>query len=148
MSVLDAAEVFSLNQAITTTTMSQNAYDTVVPRGAPKGPGAAVLLVQTTADFVGGTSLQVNLISSPNTDLSSPTVLESSPAYPPSALVAGSAIARFRWPQYLRGAEQRYLGLQYVVVGTFSSGSITAGLVLDVPGGAQGQSGLNLAPAS
>lgn len=149
MSILDGQQLFSQNQALTTGTVtSTNIYDTVVARGGPKGPAVAVLLAQTTADFVGGTSLQINLISSPNSDLSSPTVLESSPAYPPSALVAGSQVARFRWPQFLKAGEQRFLGLQYVVVGTFTGGTITAGLVLDVPGGAQGASGLNLAAAS
>lgn len=80
--------------------------------------------VVTTA-FAGGTSLQAQLISSANSNLSSPTVLASGPVVALAALTAGASLLDVPMPD----VGDRYLGFQYVTLGTMSAGAVTAGIV-------------------
>jgi hypothetical protein len=74
--ITDAQTKFSDAQAVTTgTQVSTNAYDMGHgPRHRPRHASFASYANVGTA-FTGGTSLQVNVIESANSDLSSPTVI-------------------------------------------------------------------------
>lgn len=83
------------------------------------------ILVQVVTAFTAGTSLQVNLIESANADLSSATIIQSTPAIAEATLKVGYNF-RLAVPP---GFAARYLGLQFVTVGTHATGNITAGLL-------------------
>jgi len=125
--ITDAQTRFSSAQAITTgTQLSTNAYDLGVARDAGRGqPLRIVATIDTT--FTGGTSLQVNIVESANSDLSSATVISTGTAIVEASLTAGSKIVDRHLPQ----TSKRYIGLQYVTVGTHTAGALTAGIVLD-----------------
>lgn len=138
--IFDLQALFSDKQAVTTgTQLSTNSLDTLAGQalqsmpahfGSPlhdpgRGNMLTVLVMVNTA-FTGGTSLQVNLISSANENLSSATVLSSSAVIAEASLVSGY---QFRLTAFPQGITQRYLGVQYVTVGTHSTGTITAGIV-------------------
>lgn len=78
----------------------------------------------------GGTSLQLELVSSAASDLSSPNVHARSAVVPLASLTAGKMLIQITLPledpTYLR-----YLGIRAVTVGTFSGGSFSSGLKLD-----------------
>jgi hypothetical protein len=80
--------------------------------------------VVTTA-FAGGTSIQAQLISSVNSNLSSPSVLASGPVVALANLAAGANLLDVPLPDI----SDRYLGFQYVTLGTMSAGAVTAGIV-------------------
>ncbi len=80
--------------------------------------------------FTGGTSMQVQVITSAAANLSSPTVLGQGPIHLEAALVAGFRNAIGLPVQNVSGAAlQRYLGVQYVTVGTHTTGAITTRIV-------------------
>lgn len=86
------------------------------------------LLVQVVETVASGGSATVSfqLIQSANADLSSPTVLQQTPAIAYAGLTAGYQ-ARLAVPA---GITQRYLGVQYVIAtATTTAGKVTAGLV-------------------
>lgn len=88
------------------------------------------LLCQITETFTSGgaATLTVQLIQSANADLSSPTILQTTPALALATLVAGYQF-RLRIPP---GISARYLGVQYVIgTATTTAGTVTAGIVLD-----------------
>jgi hypothetical protein len=80
--------------------------------------------VVTTAG-AGGTSCQAQLISSVNSNLSSPTVLASGPVVALANLTAGAKLM----DQMLPDITDRYIGFQYVTVGTFTTLNVTAAIV-------------------
>ena len=84
------------------------------------------LLVQVTESFVGGTSVAVTLQSDDDEAFGSPTTVVSSAAIGASTLVAG-----YQFKLALPPINEQYLRLSYAVVGTFTAGMLTAGLVLD-----------------
>ncbi len=110
------------------TTVSTNAID-LLSAGRNLGRGyamRAVVLVGTA--FAGGTSVQVQMISSANSDLSSPTVLASGTVVADANATAGAKLM----DQTLNDNTQRYIGFQYVTLGTHSAGTIGfAGIVDD-----------------
>lgn len=124
---MDAQARPSLAQAITTGT--QVSTDTIDLLSASDNPGRsgtplrAVAVVSTT--LTGGTSVQAQLISSASSNLSSPTVLASGPVVAEAAAVAGAQLLDVPVPD----VAQRYLGFQYVTVGTHGAGAVTAGIV-------------------
>lgn len=91
----------------------------------------AHVLIQVVTAFTVGTSLQVNLITSAAANLGSETVIASSAVIAEASLVAGY---KFRLDLPPVGLTARYLGLQFVTVGTHSTGNITAALVSDKTG--------------
>lgn len=147
--MLDLQTLLSNAQAVTTgTQLSTNAYDlwngnSAVPtvplaRYAPQAGGAPLvdpgrgglseLLVQVVTAFAGGTSLQVKLVQADDAALGTNlVVLQESVAIVEASLVAGYQF-RLALPA---GFTQRFLGLQYVTVGTHTAGNVTAGLVID-----------------
>lgn len=125
--IMDAQNRPSNAQAITTGT--QVSTDSIDLLSAADNPGRsgqpmrAVALVSTT--LTGGTSVQAQLISSANANLSSPTVLASGPVVAEAAAVAGKVLMDVPLPD----SAERYLGFQYVTVGTHGAGTVTAGIV-------------------
>jgi hypothetical protein len=88
------------------------------------------LLVQVDQTFasLGSATLKVDVIMSDNADLSSPTILESTPAIALATLAAGYQF-RLGLPV---GITKRYFGVQYTVAtATMTAGTVTAGIVLD-----------------
>lgn len=125
--IMDAQNRPSNAQAITTgTQVSTDSIDLLTAQDNPGRSGQpmrAVALVAAT--LTGGTSVQAQLISSANANLSSPTVLASGPVVAEAAAVAGKVLLDVPLPDI----GERYLGFQYVNVGTHGAGSVTAGIV-------------------
>lgn len=81
-----------------------------------------------TVPLAGGTSIQAQVIESPNANLSSPTVLVSGPVVPLASAVAGAKLLDV----VIGGTTKRYLGLQFVLVGTFTgAGAVQGGVVAE-----------------
>lgn len=119
------------------TYLSQNTIDLSVSRDIGSGEPLKVLYNVDVA-FSGGTSVQPQIITSAAANLSSPTVIDSGPApILTAALTQGAMFVRFL-PELTgpNGASltngQRYLGVQYVGVGTYTTGSISARIIKDV----------------
>lgn len=84
------------------------------------------MFTSVTVALAGGTSIQVQVIESANANLSSPTVLASGPVVPLASATAGAELLDVPIP----GTTKRYLGLQFVLVGTFTgSGAVQGGVV-------------------
>lgn len=139
---LDMLNLFSDRQALTAagSVLSTRYIDLGAPGTKPDGtpaeldPGKAELgsiLAQVTDDFAGGTSIQAQLVMSDTADGDSLTgtieVVQETAPVPAAQLKAGY---RFRLDKMPPGITKRYLGLRYVVDGTFTTGTITAGFVV------------------
>lgn len=96
---------------------------------------AMKLFAEVTTVFVGGTSLQLQLSGAPDNGLGAPgayTTMWTGPAVLTASLLAGAYLANVDVPRVIPGqALPRFLRLQYINVGTFSSGAVEAGIVLD-----------------
>lgn len=125
--IVDAQLRPSNAQAVagTGTLVSTNSIDLLsANRNLGRGqPMRLVVTVDTT--FTGGTTFTPQMISSPNADLSSPTVLSAGPAAVNPA--AGTKL----WDASLPDNVGRYLGFQYVRTGTYTAGNVSAHLVSD-----------------
>lgn len=127
--ITDANLLFSDAQAnvrSANTYVSTNTVDLSVARDIGNGERLVVDFAVDVA-FAGGTSVQFQVISSASADLSSPTVLATTPAVVDATLVAGYRTQLLIPP--VVGNGQRYLGVQYIGVGTHSAGSVSARLV-------------------
>ena len=144
--ILDRQLLLSNAQALTTgTILSTNTIDLASARDIGIGDNLD-LFIRVIAPLVGGTSVQFAYVTSANADLSSPNVIVQSPPVPAASLTAGSEWLRVRVPALSDTATRlRYIGVQYVINGTFTAGTVTAGLVLDREGLASYPSGLNTA---
>lgn len=102
--------------------------------GVGDNPAMKVLIVVTTA-MGAGTSLQVNLQGAPDNLSGLPgsyTTMWSSPVILLASLTAGAQIANIDMPRPVVGQPMpRFLRLQYVSAGTFTSGAIEGTLVID-----------------
>lgn len=126
----DRETTFSNNQAVTTGTQySTDKYDTglVAHPNINTNRELQVFVAVGTA-FTGGTSLTVNVVESANSDLSSPTILATSGTIAEANLTAGARLIATTLPR----TSKRYLGLQFVTVGTHGAGTIWGGLVRDI----------------
>ena len=84
------------------------------------------MVCNVTVALTGGTSIQAQLITSASSNLSSPTVLASGPV---TALAAATADAKIL-DVPIPGTAQQYLGVQFVLVGTFTGvGAVQADVV-------------------
>ncbi len=130
MAMTDRETTFSNNQAVTTgTQVSTDKYNTGLANHPNINTGYELkVLVLVTTTFTGGTSLQVNVIESPNSDLSSPTVIHTGAVVAEASLVAGTRLIATALPR----TSKQYLGLQFVTVGTHGAGAIWGGLVRDI----------------
>lgn len=137
--IFDDTLIFSKAQAVTTTAASTNTID-VGANGTPYGGqplvrdiggGADIpLAAQVVTTFTGGTSLQVVYQTADDAGFSvnSENVILTG-AIPVAELKAGYQFALNRVPFRAR---RRYHRLNYVAVGTFSAGAVTAGVVTAV----------------
>jgi hypothetical protein len=135
--IFSAQQLFSDDQAITGDADSTNVIDLGVP-GTPYGAAAALnddigkgakipLLVQVTADFNTLTSLNINLSTGATTALGTTIATQNILL---ADLVAGKQINLDYLPN---GIVERYLGIEYDVVGTDPTlGNITAGITMGV----------------
>jgi len=130
---LDLENLFSDDQDISqvaATYPSTNALDlTASPRAI--GPGATVkCMAQMTAALVGATAtMNVRLICSAVTALTTPTVIKET-----SALVVGTFIAGWTviFSAPVEAIPLRFLGFDYVIAtATTTAGTITAGILWD-----------------
>lgn len=112
-----------------TTTVSTDSIDLLTANRNPGrgGPMRMVGYVDTT--HVGGTSIQMQLISSAAGALTSPTVLISGPVVLIADAVAGKELLDVQIPD----TAQRYLGTQVVNVGNVTAGKVTSGIVANTP---------------
>lgn len=126
--ITDRELTFSNDQAVTTgTQVSTDKVDTGAAGININTNRELQIFVSVTTAFAGGTSLNVNLVESASADLSSPTVLASSGVTAEADLTAGRVLLRTAVPR----TSKRYLGLQFVTVGTHSAGTIFGGIVRD-----------------
>jgi len=135
--IFSAQQLFSDDQAITGDADSTNVIDLGVP-GTPYGAAAALnrdigkgakipLLVQVTSVFNTLTSLNINLSTGSTTALGTTIATQNILL---ADLVAGKQINLDFLPN---GIVERYLGIEYDVVGTDPTlGNITAGIVMGV----------------
>lgn len=124
--ILDAQNLFSDDQAITATAVSENVID-LGAAGAGKGEPLN-LLIQVTEDFATLTSLQVEVQTDDNSAFSSAKVLTLSDDIAAADLVAGKQFAINALPHGL----ERYVRLRFIVTGTnATAGKVVAGIVFD-----------------
>jgi hypothetical protein len=85
--------------------------------------------------FTGGTSLQLELDGAPDNGSGSPgtyTIMWQSQAIAEASLTAGAQLANIDLPRPVPGQVlPRFLRLRYISVGTHSTGTIEAGIVID-----------------
>ena len=125
--ILDAQNIFSTSQALTATAASTDTIDL----GANGDLGRANMRFRASVAtaFASGTSVQVILQTDDNSAFSSAVALYTGPAIAVASLTAGAVIADIPLPS----TTERYLRVNYVVVGTPSAGAVDAFLVLDTP---------------
>ena len=125
--IMDAQNRPSFNQAITTgTQVSTDAIDMLSPLDNPGRGGQPLRAVaMVTTPLTGGTSVQAQLIQSDAAALTSPDVLASGLVIAEAALLAGKVILDVPLPD----TSKRFLGFQFVSVGTHGAGAVTAGIV-------------------
>jgi hypothetical protein len=132
--IIDTSLVFSDQQVVTASTSSSNSIDlgaTGTPFGATNplvrdiGRGEPIdLSVSVAQTFVGPTSIQVSVQTSP--DSVTWTNIDTGAIIPVSQLVAGYL---FRVPRIVQQTDARYLRLFYTVIGTATQGTINAAIV-------------------
>lgn len=123
--ILDKENIMSNDQAITTTAASTDLIDLGLTE---MGEGEPIeVICQVTTAFAGGTSIDAALQTDDNASFSSATQLQATGAIATATLVQGY---RFKFSVLPEDCE-RYLRINYTVVGTMSAGNILAGLALD-----------------
>lgn len=126
--ITDRELTFSNDQAVTTGTQnSTDVVDTGVAGININTNRELQVFVSVTAAFASGTSLNVQLVESASSDLSSATVLAESGVTAEADLTAGAVLLRTAVPR----TSKRYLGLKFVTVGTHTAGTIFGGIVRD-----------------
>lgn len=124
----DREMTFSNNQAPTTGTQySTDVYDQGLAGVNINTNRELQVFASVTTDFASGTSLAVNFVESANSDLSSPTVLLTSGVIAEASLLKGAVLLRAAVPR----TTKRYLGFQFVTVGTHTAGKVFGGIVRD-----------------
>ena len=136
---LDAQNMFSDAQAVTTTAVSTNFLnlgDTYQPALSPAkvvrdigGANDVPLLVQVVTNFTGLTSIEVQVQTDDNSAFSTPRLAARSGAIELARLKAGF---KFPIPVIPMGTDERYIRLRYVVTGTGTAGAITAGITAGI----------------
>ncbi len=137
--IFSAQQIFSDDQAITATAISENVIDLGVP-GTPYDATAALnqdvgkgnpipVLIQVTEDFTHGTTsdLTVTVEVSAAAGLTSPVVLATE-----TIAFADLKAGKQTFLQVLpNGADLRYLGVRYTVgSGSFTGGTVTSGITM------------------
>ncbi len=125
MGRIDYENEFSDAQAVTATAASTNIIDL---NDYPQYAGGEDLVVYVSVGtaFAGGTSIQPILQTDDNTGFSSAVAIHTPPAVVTASATAGASLMRVNI-QHLQGVE-RYIRLNYAVVGTMSAGTVNAAL--------------------
>jgi hypothetical protein len=127
MAYTDAQNRPSNAQAVagTGTLVSTDTIDLLTANRNPGRAGQMRVVCNVTTVLAGGTSIQAQLITSASADLSTPTVVASGPTVALASAVAGAELLDVPMPD----TGQRYLGVQYVRVGTFTTGNVSTHVV-------------------
>lgn len=133
----DALLQLSSVQAVTASAVSANCIDLARAADASAGePLYIAITVDQTVAAAGAATVNFQAISSPNANLSSPTVLAQTGAIPKDDLTYGRRPIVLLVPRHVLASQlfgQRYLGLQYTVsTGPLTAGQFTANVVHDV----------------
>jgi hypothetical protein len=123
----------STDQALTTTAVSTDTIDLSIARDMGEGE-SLYMNFAVTAALTGGTSVKFEVISSASANLGTPTVIGSSDAIVTADLVAGKNVA-VRINPAIASTGQRYLGARYTISGTYSAGTVTADVVMNIQDG-------------
>lgn len=147
MAILDRATIFSgtisaagviAGQTVTGTNTTVNGTDvydttgglpTAVSNIVDLGDGSDLEIdFSVLTAFAGGTSLELRIVTSDDTaQATNKTVLASSGAIPIASLGAGQKVT-LKIPRGEPRAIRRYLGVDYVIVGTMSAGAVFAAI--------------------
>lgn len=126
--ILDYANMFSKDQAVTATALSASTVD-IGPGDAGPSEQASLFVSASTA-YTGAGTLTVELHTADavaaDGSLTGPVTIASY-AVPNARLTAGGKLVAARLPHGCK----RYLRVNYAVAGTIAAGKITAGLVWD-----------------
>jgi len=133
--ITDRQNQVSSAQALTTgTIVATDAIDLGVARDVGAGEPMYLVLTVDTA-FSGGTSVTPQIITGTGVSTTinaGVQVLGSGPAIPTASLTQGAIFVLPVPPRTPQDRGARYLGVQYVMSGTYSSGAISASFVKDV----------------
>ena len=124
--ILNVQEMWSDDQAITTTAASTNVIDLAAIRGVGTGVPVPIEVLVTVA-FANGTSLQPILQTDNDEAFGSALALITGAAIATATLARGYRFVEFDFIPLAQA--ERYLRFNYVVVGTMNAGKITAGIV-------------------
>ena len=125
--IQDALLRFSVVQVLTTgTQVSINSYDLGVAREAGRGDDLRVRVTVNSA-FAGGSSLQVNIVEDSQGSLATATLVQGGTPFAEGALTVGKVVLDIVPPL----TTKRYIGLQYVSIGTHTAGAVDGGIVFD-----------------
>lgn len=126
--ILDSTQLYSDDQALTTTAVSTNVIDhgligsSANPRNIGRGNHVRLMVLVTVA-LVGGTSLEVHLQTG-STATPTTIIAES------QAIVAATLVAGYRFDlQFIPDLVERFTRINYVIVGTFTAGQVTTALL-------------------
>jgi hypothetical protein len=132
----DALLQLSSAQAVTSTAFSTNTIDLLQARNIGAGGGDndalnVLITVDTTVTAAGAATVNFQVVTSANANLSSPTIIGQTDAIPKAALTAGKQIVVPIPRSFINVPGQRYLGVQYTVTtGPLTAGAFTASVVL------------------
>ena len=132
----DALLQLSSSQVVTATAFSTNTIDLGVARNIAAGAGQHDALqilvnVELAALAAGAATVNFQVVTSANANLSTPTIIGQTDAIGKASLTAGKQIAIPVPRSFINVPGQRYLGLQYTIgTGPLTQGTFTAALVL------------------
>lgn len=137
MGIQDVNLLLSSAQAVTASAVSTNTIDLGVANDIGEGKPLFLEGIVTTAAFTTCTSIEVQAITSAAANLGTPTVIGSSGAIPVASLTLGARFYVALNPR-VGSLGQRYLGANYVVVGTnAAAGTMTTSVVTGIMDGAK-----------
>ncbi len=128
--MLDNQTNLSDAQALTATALSTDVYDLGENLGNLGAGEPIEFLVGVQTGFTGGTSVQATIVVADNAALTSnPVVIFSGPVVTVANATAGTRLAAGKVPLHTK---KRYIGFNYVVVGTPTAGAVDGFLNLDI----------------
>jgi len=133
--ITDANLTLSAAQAVTATAFSTNTIDLSQVRDIGAGEELNIYVnVDTTATAAGAATVNFQIVTSANANLSSPTIIGQTDAIPKANLVAGKQIVIPIPRSFINQPGQRYLGLQFTVgTGPLTAGAFSSGVIIDAP---------------
>lgn len=131
--ITDANLTLSASQAVTVTAFSANTIDLGQARDIGAGEELNIYVnVEQAATAAGAATVNFQVVTSANANLSTPTIIGQTDAIPKASLVVGLQIPIPVPRSVINQLGQRYLGLQYTVgTGPLTAGIFSAGVVID-----------------